>query len=345
MRALRQALIVAALALPSACSDGPSGSDGDVGVDVSTDVVADDGVSQDGSAQDGSLGDGVDGDAADVADAAVPPSPIRVMTYNVLCSFCDPTNYDPWEERLAYFSDVFERHAPDLVGLQELATPAEVDALVQAVGGDLWQPIFFDEPTEFPYPDSTLLVRLERFDVLDSGTFWLSPTPDDPMSTGFAERQLPRNVTWAIVRDRMTGEPGTEYLFSTTHFDNNSPSQDLSAPLWRERLAALADGRTVIATGDFNSQPSDPAYAGLLADEPAPDMQLVDTWEISASHEEPGTGEGEPPQFSGDDRIDHIIVSADAFDVVAWSLDRVRYGELERFPSDHPAVSAELVVR
>jgi len=45
------------------------------------------------------------------------------MTFNVLCSFCNLREFDPWSERLAYFGDIFARHDPDLIGLQELSPP------------------------------------------------------------------------------------------------------------------------------------------------------------------------------------------------------------------------------
>src|SRR5262249_19657826 len=51
-----------------------------------------------------------------------------------------------------------------------------------------------------------------------------------------------------------------EFVFATTHFDNNSPSQERSAPLVLERTASLGAELPVILVGDFNSQPVDPAY-------------------------------------------------------------------------------------
>jgi hypothetical protein len=33
---------------------------------------------------------------------------LTVMTYNVMCSFCDPS-YDPWDERLHYQRDIILR--------------------------------------------------------------------------------------------------------------------------------------------------------------------------------------------------------------------------------------------
>ena len=39
-------------------------------------------------------------------DATPAPMTLRVMTFNVLCSFCGGDEYDPWSARLAYFEDL-----------------------------------------------------------------------------------------------------------------------------------------------------------------------------------------------------------------------------------------------
>jgi mRNA deadenylase 3'-5' endonuclease subunit Ccr4 len=55
------------------------------------------------------------------SDSAQPAAPeLTVMTFNVLCSFCNTREYDPWAERLGYFGDIFARHDADLIGIQEL---------------------------------------------------------------------------------------------------------------------------------------------------------------------------------------------------------------------------------
>src|ERR1041384_796995 len=92
------------------------------------------------------------------------------------------------------------------------------------------------------------------------GFYWLSAKPDEPYSVGFAAPQLPRLVTWARLHAL---DEDFDVLFATTHFDNNSPSQEMSAPLVLERTAALASELPVIMVGDFNSQPTDLAYTIL----------------------------------------------------------------------------------
>ena len=55
---------------------------------------------------------------------------IRVMSFNVLCIFCGGDEYDGWDERVVYFRDLFKRHQPDLIGLQELTFSADANDLL-----------------------------------------------------------------------------------------------------------------------------------------------------------------------------------------------------------------------
>lgn len=53
----------------------------------------------------------------------------------------------------------------------------------------------------------------------------------------------------------------TQVFVSSTHFDNNSPSQELSASLVMEKLQDKAGMMPMIVMGDFNSQNcSDPSF-------------------------------------------------------------------------------------
>ncbi|MGE3673895.1 MAG: hypothetical protein AB7K71_29760, partial [Polyangiaceae bacterium] len=124
------------------------------------------------------------------------PKPFKVMTYNVLCSFCKGDEYDAWDDRKLYFKDIFARHDADLYGLQELAFGTEVDQMLELVDG--FSSVYYAAAdSNFTYPDASILYRAERFDLLDSGEFWLSPTPDEPSSIGFSPPQVPRLVVWA----------------------------------------------------------------------------------------------------------------------------------------------------
>lgn len=277
------------------------------------------------------------------------PKPLTAMSFNVYCEFCDIADeYDPWELRLEHFGDVFARHDPDLVGLQELAprllVPSNAEQLL-AARGEGFAAITFGEPESSPNPDSTLLYRESRFTLLEHGEYWLSPTPDDPGSTGFSDKQtLARYVVWARLRDRF-GE--RELYVANTHFDNNTPSQEKSAALLKQRTAPFASDVPVLVLvlGDFNSKPDSPSYATLTGDDGG--FALTDTFQLcDAAVSEGGAATGEVDAAA---RIDHIFTGgtlpsgdAAAWTCPRWVEDHSVYGPEQRLPSDHYPVVAEL---
>lgn len=268
-------------------------------------------------------------------NAPLPPRPIVVMTYNLMCSLCGGDLYEPWEKRLPYFKDTFARHDPDLLGLQEITPIAgETEQVLAQTPG--FGAVFFAPEEGLPYPDAMILYRQSRFQVLERGEYWLSPTPDKARSSGFASPQLPRLVVWA----RMLDSAGDrEFYFATTHFDNNTPSQSLSAPLVKERTAPFAARMPVILVGDFNSQPADEAFATLTGD--AGGFRLIDTQGIAArwsvvTNQEP------PPAYDLAGRIDHIFVAGAAWRAESWSVDTTLYGPRLLPASDHFAMVARV---
>ncbi|MGE0326947.1 MAG: endonuclease/exonuclease/phosphatase family protein [Polyangiaceae bacterium] len=265
------------------------------------------------------------------------PKPFKVMTYNVLCSFCKGDEYDAWDDRKLYFKDIFARHDADLYGLQELAFGTEVDQMLELVDG--FSSVYYAAAdSNFTYPDASILYRAERFDLLDSGEFWLSPTPDEPSSIGFSPPQVPRLVVWAKLHDKQSA---SDLVFVSTHFDNNSPSQELSAPLVVERLQPLAGDAPLVLLGDFNSKPDTEAYRILTASDGfhfENTQGLADAWEVD-------TNQDPAPAYDLDDRIDHIFVAPNSanWTVSDWAVDVHQYGPSQRYASDHFPMAATLL--
>ncbi|MCA9645676.1 MAG: hypothetical protein KC492_33525, partial [Myxococcales bacterium] len=190
----------------------------------------------------------------------------------------------------------------------------------------------------FTYPDASILYRTERFELLDSGEFWLSPTPDDPSSIGFSPPQVPRLVVWAKLHDKQSA---SDLVFVSTHFDNNSPSQELSAPLVIDRLEPLAGDAPLVLLGDFNSKPDTEAYRILTAGD---GFQFVNTQALAESWEV-DTNQQPVPDYNLDDRIDHIFVAPNSANwaVSHWAVDVHEYGPNQRYASDHFPMAATLL--
>ena len=259
---------------------------------------------------------------------AQPAQPLHVMTFNV--RYANPDDGpDAWPLRSALVFDLIRAQAPDLVGLQE-ALPEQMDEL-QAAFPDyrfLGQGREGGRSGEF----SALMVRAERLEVLESGDFWLSPTPDQVGSRGW-DAALPRLCSWALLRDRSDGRP---LLAMNTHLDHRgSQARRESAGVLLARRASHVD-LPVIVTGDLNAGEDSPPLAALRAG------GLRDSFrEVHPEAEQVGTFNGFHGASTGD-KIDYVLVDAH-WTTVAAEILRTHAGE--RYPSDHFPVVATLVLR
>ena len=262
------------------------------------------------------------------------PIALCVMTYNILFAFPNP-EYDPWSVRKEHVAAVIRSHDPDLIGLQE-PFPHQVWDLYELCPG-------YDGALLDYFPDSTILYKADRFVKLEEGHYWLSPTPDVPFSIGFGNF-FPRMVIWVRLREKTTGR---EVLFVNTHFDNTSPSQEMSAPLFLERTEELAGRLPVVITGDFNSRPEREAYLILVEGLPGPDggepFRLVDTYDLALRHEALARDD-DPRVFDPAGRIDHIFVANRIVACDLWTVDMYTYDVPGKDPSDHFAVVAHIEV-
>ena len=256
------------------------------------------------------------------------PGDISVMTFNIRYgTAADGVN--AWPNRKPQLVELLRRHAPDILGLQE-ALDFQLTELDSALSGYSRVGVGRDDG-ESRGGFSPVLYHRRRFELLASGTFWFSPTPDIPGSTGWGNR-ITRIATWARLQDRAT--KASMYVFNL-HLDHESaPSRERSAWLLAERIRAREHPDPVIVMGDFNSGENQPPVRYLLESLP-----LADTFGSVARD---STGVGTYHAFEGRTdgaRIDHILVSS------AWTIQSAgidRSNAAGRYPSDHFPVFAIL---
>src|SRR5690606_11916765 len=215
-----------------------------------------------------------------------------------------------------------------VVGAQE-ALDHQVKQLMEDMHGFAWVGVGrTDGKTGGEY--SPILYRTDRLELLDDGTFWLSPTPDEP-SKGW-DAALPRIATWARFRDRAGGG---EFLAVNTHFDHvGEEARTQSARLIVERVKAMQGDLPVIITGDFNAQPDSDAYRTMA--EAFRDARDVST----TGHFGPdGTFGTFTPRPQPARRIDYIFVN-DRVEVLREATLAEHWDG--RHASDHWPVFAEV---
>lgn len=267
---------------------------------------------------------------------------IRVLTYNVFCRICGQEGDDPWDVRVARLRRLVERYDPDLIGSQELGGWKDMQEYLPE--GDKYATVTF-EFGPWTYGDSALFYRRSRYELLDSGQFWLSPNPGLPFGFSWLKLSAPRYLTWACLRDLHTG---FTFLFLNSHLDNNTLNKESSAPLIYKTFSAHAERLPIIFTGDFNTNPTTTRYTVLQQGHDGVQV-FHNAADIAAQREVQVylPGNDEPSSTGAFDRfehmIDHIFVAGPtSTEVLRWVVDENLYGEPLRQASDHPALYAEL---
>jgi endonuclease/exonuclease/phosphatase family metal-dependent hydrolase len=272
-------------------------------------------------------------------DTAVEPASgglaVNVLSFNIRYGTADD-GVDAWRHRKELVYDVIRRQDSDFVGLQE-ALRFQIDAIRESlpeydeVGVGR---VDGNEAGEY----AAILYKPDRWRAEDSGTLWLSDTPNVPGSMTWGN-EITRIVTWARFVEKETGR--ALRLFNT-HFDHVSqPSREKSAELLASRIADRGSDDPVIVTGDFNAGEANPAILYLRNATKTSPVTLVDTFRVLHPREHAvGTGGGFEGLRDGP-KIDYVFAEPDAKVLEAGIIRDHRNG---RYPSDHFPVYAEITL-
>ncbi|WP_186317766.1 endonuclease/exonuclease/phosphatase family protein [Curtobacterium sp. 9128] len=252
--------------------------------------------------------------------------PITLMTYNIK----NPKPQHDWPSRLPVLLDIVRRHDPDVLCVQE-AFDHQMDDLRQGLPehADVGQGREGGTAGEH----AAVFFRRDRLRPMDEGSFWLSDTPDEPVSNTWGSL-FPRIANHV----RFLDAEGEAFTLLTTHLDHepNAHGDEVrgkSAALIVERLAGV-DGPVVFA-GDCNEPAGTGAASRVFADAGYADAWTVagDPSDLTATY-----NDWEPPVASGE-RIDWVLTKGVA------GVDRVLIdhdGPETWFASDHFPVVAQI---
>lgn len=266
---------------------------------------------------------------------------LRVMTFNIRGAV-HKDGENAWPHRAALNVATIERHAPDLIGFQELQRGNEevYDARLAGYRHELGPKAEFGEPHNY----NAIYWRPERLEAVAAGGFWLSETPERYSASW--DTVCLRAANWVRFR---CPEDGAEFLHLNTHLDHVSELARVEgSKLVLRQLDELAgDGLPVLVTGDFNSTPSSTAYRLYR------EAGFADAYLAAGNEESPGANTFH--RFMGDRfelwphsdsaRIDWILArdgrdGARRFRVRSCAI--VRDAAPPLYPSDHYPVLAEL---
>lgn len=246
---------------------------------------------------------------------------MKVMTFNVLCA---GKGKNHWCRRQKLVKSMILKYEPDVFGLQEAhygwmkyiyGAFKDVYSYI-GVGKDdggikgEFSPVFYDK---------------NKYNLLNSGSFWLSETPCVPgIGWDAAEN---RTCSYGVLEDRKTG---SRRLFLNTHLDHKGEKAMLGgARLIINKINELGD-LPVVLMGDFNVTPDSAVYKTIIRSgfkDARAVAEIAD--DINSFH-----------AFGGKSKMIDFIFEKNGLTVksVKTITDKIS----DRYPSDHFPVIAEI---
>ncbi len=260
------------------------------------------------------------------------------MTFNIRGSrHRDGEN--AWRRRARLNVNVIKKYAPDLIGFQEFQNDNLRFYKRNLPGyGRVLGPKYENRR---PHAFNAIYWNPERLELLESGGFWLSASPER-FSRSWKTSQT-RSANWA--RFRIVSR-GLEFVHLNTHLDHKSKeARRQGAKLIVQRLNELTAGTPTLVTGDFNADPGSPVHE-VFTNAGFGDAHLL---------------AGEPPtrtfhKFQGDHfvsrkpekegRLDWILFRGTASQATptCTSCHVIRDAEPPVYPSDHYPILANLQI-
>ncbi len=243
---------------------------------------------------------------------------LNVISSNIL--FDDPeTGNKSWKSRRKLLRDNLLSFAPHIVGTQEgrrhqLEDFEELLNMKLISQNRIWL-------KNRMYP--CIYFNDELFEVLDSGDFWLSETPQVAGSSSF-DSSFPRLCTWAKFRAIKNEK---DFYFFNTHLDHIlGETRKAQALVLKEQISKIAPVNTpLVLTGDFNEKASGNVWSTLTIG-----LKLEDAWKIKDLDEQTSFHKFNGLEHDGC-RIDWLL--SRGFKINSAALDSTSYDGI--YPSDH----------
>ncbi len=233
-----------------------------------------------------------------------------------------------WPNRASILKDNLLSYNPDIICTQEGRKPQlkELELLLNDFQIIDQNRQWIDDRM---YP--TIYIKKNRFNIIESGDFWLSTKPYIPASSSF-KSQFPRLCTWVRLIDNISLQ---SMFISNIHLDHvlEFTRVEQIRVFIKEIKKINQQLCPQILCGDFNSGPNETVRDVLSQEFPL----LSDPWSLHQSIEEPSFHffDGINPQGS---RIDWIMADP-YFNCHEIFLDKGHYQN--RYPSDHFPVKAK----
>lgn len=253
---------------------------------------------------------------------------LTIMTYNVKVSGVG--KYTPKTRADNLIKNVLE-YTPDSIGFEEVS----VD----------WYGWLKDGLKDYAYVGegrdgngkgeaSPVFYLKNKYKLIDSGTFWLSETPDE-VSKGW-DAMNRRVCTYAVLQNIKTG---FRYAHFSAHFDHiGLVAREEAVSLVTAKIKEVAPNIPVVFTGDLNEDEDSEMYNRIIA------SGLRDSKYIAKDTMDAGTyhGYSSLTEKTRTSPIDFIFVNSYAVKVDSYKVDLTKYDGI--YPSDHHPIIVKLTL-
>lgn len=193
---------------------------------------------------------------------ANPTTQLKVMSFNIRMSDGSQQSDGPnhWQYRKEAVVNMLQQERPAVIGMQEVCWEQMV-YLREHLTGYEGIGVGRDDGQEAGEV-MAIFYDTKRLECVQSGTFWLSATPDE-VSRGW-DAACHRTATWAILRDKTSGKA---WAMINTHLDHRGEeARREGMRLIASRVEEFkAQGYKVVITADFNATTDEDIFAPLYA--------------------------------------------------------------------------------
>lgn len=253
----------------------------------------------------------------------------RLLTYNIRYANNNPG--EEWDLRKENVASIISNQNPDIFGVQE-AVFKQIQFLKLKFVHYTQIGVGRDDGIE--QGEFSALFISDRYNIIKSGTFWLSETPDTS-SFGW-DASYKRVATWSIIVNKKSKD---SLFVMNTHLDNEGiVARNESVKLLLIKIEELSRNLPIILLGDFNFTSEFEGY-----------KTLVNTGLLKDSQFETTNNYGTNITFNGFDnnimsgnKIDYVFVS-DKIKVINHLIIDEQMDS--KYPSDHMPVAIDFELK
>lgn len=253
---------------------------------------------------------------------------LKLMTYNIRLDVASDGE-NAWPVRKDFFTSQIQFYEPDIMGIQE-AMPNQVIDIEKSLLQ--YNQVGLGREGKGKGESSNIFYKKEKFNVIETNTFWLSDTPD-LISRGW-DAACHRVCTFALFNEI---NKDRKFWVFNTHLDHiGEQARAKGLELILSKIDQFnVNNYPVVLMGDFNLEPNDKTILEVK-------KQMHDTREVTLSKPFGPVGTFNNFEFNTPvtKRIDYIFISKKS------KLEVKKYGVLSdskdlKYPSDHFPVYVE----